>query len=72
MFRQVMEAREWSLECSVVVGRSCPSTYFCVVGWGPGGYSGIQQVDQERRVAIFSMWNSGEHRVEFVEKGMDL
>ena len=54
----------------MVVGRSCPSTYFCVVGWGPGGYSGIQQVDQQRRVAIFSMWNSGEHKVEFVEKGM--
>ena len=35
--------------------RDC--TYFCVVGWGPGGYSGIQQINSERRVAIFSMWN---------------
>jgi hypothetical protein len=32
-------------------------TYFCVIGWSPGGYSGIQQINGERRVAIFSMWN---------------
>lgn len=47
----------WTLECTVNVRESQDSTYFCVVGWGPGGYSGIQQINSERRVAIFSMWN---------------
>ena len=54
---------DWELSCSVTVLHTCPATYFCVVGWGPGGYSGIQQVDEDRRVAIFSMWNSCEHKV---------
>ena len=44
-------------------------TYFCVVGWGPGGYSGIQQVDQNTRVAIFSMWDQGTKMVECLESG---
>ena len=38
----------WQLECSVVVRSSSPASYFCVVGWGPAGYSGIQQVDTDR------------------------
>ena len=51
--------------------QSCPSTYFCVVGWSPAGYSGIQEIGEDRRVAIFSMWNtdSGEHRVELLRAG---
>ena len=51
--------------------RSCSSTYFCVVGWGPAGYSGIQEVGEDRRVAIFSMWNTGcgDHRVELLRAG---
>ena len=51
--------------------QSCPSTYFCVVGWGPAGYSGIQEIGEDRRVAIFSMWNtdSGDHRVELLRAG---
>ena len=48
---------------------SCPATYFCVVGWGPAGYSGIQEVEEDRRVAIFSMWNTGDHRVELLRAG---
>ena len=51
------------------VSLSCPATYFCVVGWGPAGYSGIQEVEEDRRVAIFSMWNTGDHRVELLRAG---
>ena len=40
-----------------------------MAGWGPAGYSGIQQVTNTRRVAIFSMWNAGDHKVELVESG---
>ena len=29
--------------------QSCPCSYFCVVGWGPGGYSGIQEVSFRSR-----------------------
>jgi len=60
---------DWELRCSVTVLHTCPATYFCVVGWGPGGYSGIQQVDEDRRVAIFSMWNNCEHKVELLSQG---
>ncbi len=35
----------FELECTTTVEESADCTYFCVVGWGPGGYSGIQQVD---------------------------
>merc|ERR1711892_1314144 len=59
----------WQLECSVVVRSSSPASYFCVVGWGPAGYSGIQEVDNDRKVAIFSMWNQGDNRVTLVSKG---
>merc|ERR1712013_608344 len=39
------------------------ATYFKTVGWGPGGYSGIQQTPDTRRVPsgknfIFSMWDT--------------
>ena len=63
--------QDWELRCSVKVNSSCPATYFCVVGWGPAGYSGIQEVEEDRKVAIFSMWNSdsGEHRVELLRAG---
>ena len=43
-----------------------------LVGWGPAGYSGIQQVTDTRRVAIFSMWNEGQHRVELVDQGQEV
>ena len=66
---QVEDCSAWSLSCTVTVAASSPSTYFCVVGWGPAGYSGIQEVSTSRRVAIFSMWNDGHHRVELVDRG---
>ena len=40
-----------------------------LAGWGPAGYSGIQEVTNKRRVAIFSMWNEEHHRVELVDRG---
>ena len=61
--------RDWTLSCTVTVKESTDCTYFCVVGWSPGGYSGIQQIDQDRRVAIFSMWNEGKNSVEEVDHG---
>jgi len=53
----------------VVVNQSCPASYFCIVGWGPGGYSGIQEVAPGKRVAIFSMWNQGSTSVTEVSHG---
>ena len=61
--------KHWALEATVQVERSVDCTYFCVVGWGPAGYSGIQQKENNERVAIFSMWNEGSHSVELVNVG---
>ena len=40
-------------------------------GWGPGGYSGIQQISDTRKVAIFSMWDEVEnvHTVQKISSG---
>ena len=53
------------------VEETADCTYFCVVGWGPGGYSGIQQLEGGRRAAIFSMWDGQGQRckVECQEAG---
>ena len=59
----------WALENTVCVRKSYNTTYFCILGWGPGGYSGIQQIDEFRRVTIFSMWNEGRHSVRLIEAG---
>ena len=55
-----MREHGWTLQCTVNVKDTADATYFCVVGWGPGGYSGIKQVDSKTRLAIFSMWNDDE------------
>ena len=60
MFDSVIREHGWTLQCTVNVKDTADSTYFCVVGWGPGGYSGIKQVDSNTRLAIFSMWNDEE------------
>ena len=39
---------------------------------GPGGYSGIQQIDKDHKVAIFSMWNEGSHNVKCLEHGQNV
>ena len=63
-FENVMMEYGWTLQCTVCVQDTADSTYFCVVGWGPGGYSGIKQVDSDTRLAIFSMWNDEEMHLE--------
>ena len=45
---EVEESSFWQLENSVVVRKSSSTTYFCVVGWGPAGYSGIQEIQKGR------------------------
>jgi hypothetical protein len=67
--RWIHDIEEWTLECSVVVEKSVDCTYFMVVGWSPGGYSGIQQLPGNKRKAIFSMWNDGTSSVEAVKAG---
>lgn len=42
----------------VVVDQSAPGTYFCVCGFNHG-YFGIQQIDDKRKVGIFSVWDPG-------------
>ena len=42
----------------VVVDQSAPGTYFCVCGFNHG-YFGIQQLDDKRKVVIFSVWDPG-------------
>jgi len=59
----------WSLETTVCVKKSADCTYYCVVGWGPGGYSGIQRVSDTERIVIFSMWNDRWNSVREVKHG---
>jgi hypothetical protein len=42
----------------VTVEQSAPGTYFCVCGFNHG-YFGIQQIDEKRKVGIFSVWDPG-------------
>lgn len=44
----------------ITVQSSAPGTYFCVIGWNKG-YFGIQQLANDKRVAIFSVWDSGDN-----------
>ena len=72
LYQIVMKKHGWTLRNTVRVKEVTDSTYFCVIGWGPAGYSGIQQIDANRRVAIFSMWhNTSENgsRVECTSSG---
>ena len=62
-----MRKHGWTLSCTVRVKSVTDCTYFCVVGWAPGGYSGIQQIDDSRRVAIFSMWHDDQEKDSNVE-----
>lgn len=62
-------ADSWTLENTVCVKKSADCTYYCVVGWGPGGYSGIQRISPTQRVAIFSMWNDHRNNVREIEHG---
>ena len=62
-------SKQWTIQCSIEVEKSYDCTYFMITGFGPGGYSGIQQLDGNRRVAIFSLWNNGTTSVELVDQG---
>src|SRR5689334_12209619 len=42
----------------VTVDQSAPGTYFCVCGFNHG-YFGIQQIDDKKKVGIFSVWDPG-------------
>ena len=63
------KVKKWSLECTVQVEKSTDCTYFMVVGFGPGGYCGIQQLPKNKRKAIFSMWNQDYNNVYLVNAG---
>ena len=61
----------------VVVRKSAPGTYFCAAGWD-GGYFGIQELGDGKKLAIFSVWDSAqndpaavkeEQRVKLLQKG---
>ena len=66
-----MREHGWTLQCTVNVKDTADATYFCVVGWGPGGYAGLKQVDSTTRLAIFSMWND-EDTNDMVKSNLDL
>ena len=55
-------------------GKSCEQTKLSLWQYlmGPGGYSGIQQIDKDHKVAIFSMWNEGSHNVKCLEHGQNV
>uniref|UniRef100_A0A1I8F2S4 Ricin B-type lectin domain-containing protein n=1 Tax=Macrostomum lignano TaxID=282301 RepID=A0A1I8F2S4_9PLAT len=64
-----------TLECSLTVQDCSDGSYFCALCWqGLGGYCGLQQLCDGKRVAIFSVWNgsgsAGE--VEKVASGPDV
>ena len=63
------DAKKWSLKCTVQVEKSADCTYFMVTGFGPGGYCGIQQLPNNERKAIFSMWNQENVSVYLVNAG---
>jgi Domain of unknown function (DUF3472)/Domain of unknown function (DUF5077) len=42
----------------IAVDQSAPGTYFCVCGFNHG-YFGIQQIDEKKRLVIFSVWDPG-------------
>jgi len=61
--------KQWRLTNTVNVDLSTSSTYFCVVGFTPGGYAGIQEISPGNKVAIFSFWNDGSDSVSLIEQG---
>ena len=65
----------------VTVEKSVPGSYFCVCGF-QNGYFGIQQINENRKVVIFSVWDPGDQdnpdsvpedrRVNVVYAGQDV
>jgi len=44
---------------TVTVEESHPSSFFCAIQFPPSGYCGVQELEDGRRVAIFSVWDKG-------------
>lgn len=51
----------------VTVNESAPGTYFMVCGWNKG-YFGMQELGNEKKVLIFSVWDSGQNDPKAVEE----
>jgi hypothetical protein len=52
----------------ITVDQSAPGTYFSVCGWS-GGYFGIQELADGRKLLIFSVWDSSQNDPEAVDEG---
>ena len=75
----VAEGEAFYVEATVA--RSTPGTYVSAIGWS-GGYFGIQEVRDGKKVAIFSVWDptkghdpkavKPEERVELLHAGADV
>ena len=50
----------------VTVDHSAPGTYFCAIGWNKG-YFGIQELGNGKKLAIFSVWDSGQNDPKAVD-----
>ena len=44
---------------TLTVEKSHPSSFFCAIQFPPSGYCGLQELEDGRRVAIFSVWDKG-------------
>lgn len=51
----------------VTVEKSAPGTYFSVCGWNKG-YFGIQELGNGKKLAIFSVWDSGQNDPKKVDE----
>jgi hypothetical protein len=51
----------------VTVEKSAPGTYFCACGWNKG-YFGIQELGNGKKLAIFSVWDSGQNDPKKVDE----
>jgi len=59
------EATAFSTEA--IVDHSAPGTYFCAIGWNKG-YFGIQELGNGKKLAIFSVWDSGQNDPKAVDE----
>lgn len=59
------DLENWQLSNVITVTQSVPASYFMMVGFSEG-YSGIQQVSKDEKIAIFSLWNKGTDSVSLV------
>ena len=63
---------EFQIKCSARVRESTGATYFALIayqGGNSGGYGGIQEDEQGRKLFIFSVWDSPHAKVKSTGKG---